>query len=416
MILFLRCKILIEAIQEKGENMKIQVKSMLLFAALMLFDIANISAAAVAPTEQSTTTQTCAPQVVTVSVPIADIRTKNIAFALPTNSENTSFFYADNPLQDSQVLFGDPLNVIKEDGDWALVEIPKQKQFNASNALIPCSGWINKNAITNKTFSQDTVLVVKSLWAPIFFKTEQGAAVFNVSLGTKLFGKKAADGSWNISLGGVDYKIGDEHVQKIIKKRDSIKDMRVDLVQRASLFLTSPYNWGGASAPLKFYPGPMTQNMLQQAAGVDCSGLVHILFKSLGLTCPRNSNDQYLFSNKIESGSSLTPGDLIFFAKVGEDGRTPLRVTHVAIYAGKDAKENSLIIESQGVIEPYGVRLATTASMARLGNKQLSDVKTGDVFQWTDERNKTTCLSAISFGTFFTSQKLEDMRSEFLRN
>ncbi|KKQ33559.1 MAG: NLP/P60 protein [candidate division TM6 bacterium GW2011_GWF2_37_49] len=386
--------------------MKIPFKLMLLFAAAMLFNLFNANAAVLAPTSQ----------IVTVSVPVADIRTKNTSFVLPLNSENTSFFYADNPLQDSQVLFGDSLNVIKEEGDWLFVEIPKQKQFTQSNTLISCSGWINKNAVTNKAFSQGTTLAVKSLWAPVSFTTEQGTAVFNVSLGTRLLGKKASDGSWNISLGGVNYKIGDGHVEKIIKKRDSIKDLRVDIVQRAGLFLTSPYNWGGASAPLKFYPGPMAQNMLQQAAGVDCSGLIHILFKSLGLICPRNSNDQYLFSEKIESGSSLNPGDLIFFAKVGEDCKTPLRVTHVAIYVGNDEQNNTLIIESQGVIEPYGVKLSKSANMARLGNKQLSEIKTGDVFQWTDERNKTTNLSYIIFGTFFTAQKLEDMRSEFLRN
>jgi hypothetical protein len=209
-------------------------------------------------------------------------------------------------------------------------------------------------------------------------------------------------------------KIDNKHVQKIIKKTDSIKDLRVDLVERAKLFLGSPYNWGGTSAPAKFYPDPLPENMDHQVAGVDCSGLVYILFKSFGFLCPRNANDQYIFSSKIESGSKMKLGDLIFFAKVGEDKKTPIRVTHVAIYAGNDEQDNSLIIESQGTSETYGVRLSQTTKMARLGNKQLSDIRTGDIFEWVDERNKTTCLSYIYLGSFINSKQLQEMRKDFL--
>lgn len=397
--------------------MNIQIKSTSLFAAMLLCNAANIYAAALPPVDQHAINP-----IVTVIDPVADIRIKNqelntvSQFILPENSDDQSLFYADNKHQETQVLFGDKLSVAKEESDWVFVEILSQKSFNSLNQAVPCSGWINKKAITNKMFSQGSVLTVKTIWAPISFKTEQGEKIFNISIGTRLFGKKTIDGLWKITLDGVEYKIKDEHVQKITTKRDSIKDLRVDLIERAKLFLSSPYIWGGTSAPLKFYPGIKPENIKAQVAGVDCSGLVHILFKSLGLCCPRNSNDQYMFSDKIEYGKDLIPGDLIFFAKVNQDGKTPQRVTHVAIYAGNDEQNNTLIIESQGVATPYGVRMLKSTDLARLGNKQLSDIKTGDVFKWTDERNNVQCLSYISFGTFFTTQKLEDMRLEFLNN
>jgi hypothetical protein len=52
--------------------------------------------------------------------------------------------------------------------------------------------------------------------------------------------------------------------------------------------------------------------------------------------------------------------------------------------------------------------------MARLGNKQLSDIRTGDIFEWVDERNKTTCLSYIYLGSFINSKQLQEMRKDFL--
>lgn len=355
-----------------------------------------------------------------VCIPVADIRdqdpdTKMITpFVLPENSQDKPFFFADNKFQETQVLFGETVKVIDENEEWALVDTLEQKHYNSNNTLIPCQGWINKNAIIKKDSITKTNLTVTSLWAPIYCKNEQDEIKFNASIGTKLNGRQNKDGSWKILLPEGIGTVGDEHVQKIIKKNESVKDLRVDLVERAKLFITSPYNWGGSSAPAKFYPDPLPENMKHQAAGVDCSGLVYILFKSFGFICPRNSNDQYLFSTKIDSGSKMSPGDLIFFAKVGEDKKTPLRVTHVAIYAGKDEQNNTLIIESQGVSEPYVVRLIQTTKMARLGNKQIADIKTGDIFEWFDERNKITCLSYIYLGSFINSKQLKTMRKDFI--
>lgn len=395
--------------------MRMQPKYVVFVALMILCNFIKISADPV----QVSTDQAPEKQIVMVSVPVADIRLQNpetneiTAFILPEKSADKSVFFSDNKFQETQVLFGDILNIIKEAGDWAFVEIPKQKHFIDAQELVTCKGWINKNAITKQNLSQGTNLVVKSLWAPMSFKTDCGEEKFNVSFGTKLVGKKMSDGSWNIALNCGNCKISEEHVEKITRKMGSIKDLRVDLIERAKLFLTSPYIWGGASAPVKFYPDSMPENMLHQASGVDCSGLVYILFKSFGLICPRNSNDQYIFSEKIKSGKNLKPGDLVFFSKVGPDGKTPQRVSHVEIYAGNDLQENTLIIESQGVAEPFGVRLIETTKLARLGNKQLSEIKSGDVFEWTDERNKTINLSCISFGSFLTAQKIKFMRLLF---
>lgn len=94
---------------------------------------------------------------------------------------------------------------------------------------------------------------------------------------------------------------------------------RSDLVSNALSYLGTPYVWGGNGR-----------------SGVDCSGLVQQVYKSMGIDLPRLSADQARSGTKT-SLSRLSPGDLV---AMDDNGRNN-GADHIAIYAG-----NGYIVEA----------------------------------------------------------------------
>ena len=63
--------------------------------------------------------------------------------------------------------------------------------------------------------------------------------------------------------------------------------------------------------------------------GLDCSGLVYMIYASRTPGLPRRADDQYRFGAPVATGSE-EPGDLVFFNTEGWGA------SHVGIYLGKD--------------------------------------------------------------------------------
>ena len=76
-----------------------------------------------------------------------------------------------------------------------------------------------------------------------------------------------------------------------------------------------PYQWGGT--------GP---------DGFDCSGLVMMAYRQVGVDIPRTSEEQWAWGPRIQPGHE-EPGDLVFFP--GSDG-TRANPGHVGLVIGKD--------------------------------------------------------------------------------
>jgi cell wall-associated NlpC family hydrolase len=89
------------------------------------------------------------------------------------------------------------------------------------------------------------------------------------------------------------------------------------LVATARRFLGVPYLWGGMTA-----------------WGVDCSGLVSIVYRTGGFDVPRDADLQFDDPNaRPVERDELAPGDLVFFGET--------KVTHVGIYAGEERFVNA---------------------------------------------------------------------------
>jgi hypothetical protein len=117
------------------------------------------------------------------------------------------------------------------------------------------------------------------------------------------------------------FKIGKEiyqfegHVQEKAEKKNSNL-----LIQNAMMFLQTPYLWGG-----------------RHPFGVDCSGLVQVCYRTIGVMLPRDAYQQAEWGQSLSFIEESQPGDLAFFDN--DDGR----IIHVGILL-----EDNYIIHASG--------------------------------------------------------------------
>jgi cell wall-associated NlpC family hydrolase len=100
---------------------------------------------------------------------------------------------------------------------------------------------------------------------------------------------------------------------KIKDDRAAPGSIREQIVDYAQSYLGVPYLYGG-----------------QSRDGMDCSGLVQLVYSQVNISIPRGSRDQYEQAVHIKR-DELAPGDLVFFST------TAPGPSHVGIYIGGDS-------------------------------------------------------------------------------
>lgn len=224
-----------------------------------------------------------------------------------------------NSAVQTQALYGEKVTILQEKGDW--VEVAAHGQPNPKNEL-GYPGWMPKEQLANsKRFDQKQddpfVLVTDTTaWLHDQPSLTDDNRFMEISMGTRLPVIKQhqnvvmvatpQDGNKWISLDDVSVYNTEEEIPMPTGE---------DLVNTAKEFLGLPYLWAGTSG-----------------FGFDCSGFTHTIFKTHGITIPRDTgtgagDGQDGYGEKIEF-EDLLPGDLVFFAY--ESGY----IHHVGMYIG----------------------------------------------------------------------------------
>lgn len=168
----------------------------------------------------------------------------------------------------SQLIYGERYLILAQQNDW----------YNVRTYFDSYEGWISGSSI-NKSPVPEPLHIQQELFAihPI------GEKVVITSMGSEL----------PVAL--LSYE----------------EQLCRDVCELAKRFLGVPYLWGGRTF-----------------TGIDCSGLVQIVYKSIGVQLERDASKQQKMGKALKF-NDIIAGDLVFFEKNE-------RVTHVGLALGND--------------------------------------------------------------------------------
>lgn len=211
-------------------------------------------------------------------------------------------------LVQTQLLYGEEVMVMEENGDWAQVIIPSQPTSKEEHGY---PGWVPKSQLVeaakdwnlaegpaavitsskaNLTRENNPIRLELSYLTALPFLKEQHGKVF----------VKTPDGTGVLDLNDV------------VVSDSPVRGNGQAIVAAGEKFLGLPYLWGGMSS-----------------FGYDCSGLSYSMCKANGYVIPRDAHDQAAAGKEVHL-AKIAPGDLLFFAY--EEGKG--RIHHVGIYYG----------------------------------------------------------------------------------
>lgn len=173
----------------------------------------------------------------------------------------------------SQARLGDPLELLEEGPDWALLRASDgYVAYGRASNLAAMDGW-----------TPDAVVV-----APLVAVETDDGRVLQLSAGTRL--RAAGDGRHALP-DGATVALTPADVRAL-----GVPGTPEELLALARRFLGLPYLWGGTTG-----------------WGIDCSGLVQLTHLVYGHELPRDADQQQAALPAIADPADLRPGDPVFF-------------------------------------------------------------------------------------------------------
>ncbi len=226
----------------------------------------------------------------------------------------------------TQALMGTPLNVLKEEDGWYLVQTPDQYL-----------SWVDRAGIhlmtedELETWYRTPKLVFTDLVGYVWKSPDSGEIISDLVAGDILTIQQETKDHYLVTLpdqreGYVEKSKTQEWDQWIASRNTQPES----LISTAKQMMGTPYLWGGTSIK-----------------GVDCSGFTKTIFYLNGQIIPRDASQQVNEGELIDvdkNWDKLQVGDLLFFGtKATEDKKE--RVVHVGMWIG-----NGEFIHSRGLV------------------------------------------------------------------
>jgi len=282
-----------------------------------------------------------------VAAPVGDLRAQPHTTPQPA---------VHDPLQETQLLYGERVRVLRQQDGWAYVEAVEQPEFTHARRWQGYPGWLPLALLSPWQLLLEPNIVVTEKWAPSWQDPySMTPSAWRFPLGSRLVASDIGGQLWRVELlDGTMVWMSHRDAQPLAALRElSAPERRRAIVRNASLLVGEPYYWGGRS------PG----------VGVDCSGLVNLSYRSAGVDIPRDAHEQFLRASPVKA---LQPADLIFLSERGN----PQRVVHVLLYAG-----HGELIEGPGtgsavrritVAERFGQSVDWVTSGSVVGDQTVS--------------------------------------------
>lgn len=195
----------------------------------------------------------------------------------------------------TQILFGETFSILEERGNWLLIRLHFDNY----------EGWIDHKQSINVTGE----FIEKIKNSPNHIVADKTADCYCKSDSTHvLLGK----GSTLPLLTHNTFHLGNKEYTTINKGKIIPKKYNATKIALTAMdYLNTPYLWGGRSI-----------------MGIDCSGLVQVVYHSCGLDLPRDSSQQSQVGEAIDFVDEALPGDLAFFDNLSGE------IIHVGIIIG----------------------------------------------------------------------------------
>lgn len=204
---------------------------------------------------------------------------------------------------DSVALCGEPVHVIDQSGAFARVELPFQP-----NGRSGYTGYVRADHVGEDRREAATHVVAER---DVRGTVASPAADVELPPGTtvQVLERTGRDRARVVMPAGTTVEVSERALQPV----GSLLSARA-IYRIATGYQGVPYVWGGTDA-----------------AGIDCSGLIHVAARLGGVVVPRDAHHQWAATRIEADWEDLEVGDLLFFgADASLEG-----IDHVGLYAGR---------------------------------------------------------------------------------